>query len=133
MVPHKILAKSIVIWFGIVPLAFINGAVREVVLMPLMGQSALPFSGVTLCVMVFGLSYAFIPRLGKGIRGAYIKIGLLWIVATILFEFLFGFFIGETFSNMLNSYNFLTGNLWSFVVLFIGFSPWFVAKLKKII
>ena len=129
---NKILAKSMIIWLGIIPLAFINGGLREAVLIPLIGQIAVPLSGIILCAMVFLLSYIFLPRLGKGTREAYIKIGLSWFALTILFEFLLGFLAGETFTSMLNAYNIFTGNLWLFVVLFIGFAPWLVAKLKKL-
>lgn len=130
---NKILVRSMIVWLGIIPMAFINGGLREYVLIPLIGQIALPLSGVILCAMVFFLSYIFVPRLGKGTQGTYIIIGLIWIVSTILFEFLLGFLIGETFANMLNSYNVFTGNLWLIVVLFIGFSPWLAAKRNKMI
>ena len=79
------------------------------------------------------MSLMYIPRLGKGTRNTYIQIGLLWITATVLFEFGMGFFIEESFSNMLKAYDITTGNLWTIVILFIGFAPWLTAKVKQFI
>src|SRR5690348_14425665 len=38
---NRILTKSMLIWLGILPLAFINGGLRETVLLPLIGMNGL--------------------------------------------------------------------------------------------
>ena len=129
----SIYAKSMLIWLGIIPLAFLNGALREAVLIPALGSMALPVSGIILSALVLLLTYIFIYRLGKNKQTTYIKIGLVWISATIIFEFAFGMAIGESLENMLAAYNIFTGNLWSFVIVVIGLSPWLTAKTRKII
>lgn len=129
----NIIAKSMLIWLGIIPLAILNGGLREAVLIPLLGSIALPISGILLSALSFLLTYIFIPRLGKNKQSAYIKIGFVWILATIAFEFVLGFATGESLENMLAVYNILSGNLWPFVVVFIGLTPWLTAKVKKII
>lgn len=128
-----IIVKSFLIWLGIIPLAILNGGLREKILLPLLGPIGLPLSGIILCITVFLLTYIFIPLLGNGNNTTYIKMGLLWIVSTIVFEFSLGFATGDSFSEMINAYNITTGNLWIIVVLFIGFAPWITATLRKII
>lgn len=130
---NKLILKSMLVWIGIIPLAILNGGLREMVLLPVLGELALPFSGMSLAAMAFMLSYLTLPRLGTGTQAAYIKIGAVWICATIVFEFALGFASGETLFNMLAAYNILTGNLWLLVLLFIGCTPWLTAKAKKII
>lgn len=130
---NKLIIKSMLVWLGIIPLAILNGGLREAILLPTLGTIALPISGMLLAAMSFLLTYLCLPRLGVGTRADYIKIGIIWFCATIIFEFALGFATGEIFADMLAAYNIFTGNLWLLVVIFIGCTPWLTAKIKKII
>lgn len=121
------------VWAGIIPLAILNGGLRESVLLPAIGKMALPASGVLLAATAFMLSYFCLPRLDSGTRTDYVQMGVVWLSATVIFEFALGYATGDTLSKMLKAYNIFTGNLWLLVVLFIGFTPWLTAKVKKII
>lgn len=125
--------KSMLIWTGIIPLAILNGGLREAILRPILGDVALPISGIILSGMAFLLTYMFIQRLGKNEQSTYIKMGLIWTIATVVFEFALGFATGDTLENMLAAYNMQGGNLWPFVIIFIGSTPWLTAKIKRII
>ncbi|MBK5722864.1 hypothetical protein JGH11_18495 [Dysgonomonas sp. Marseille-P4677] len=126
--------KSLLIWLAIIPLSILNGALREMVLVPLLGINyALPLSGILLCLLIFILCYVFIPKIGKGTTRSYWKIGLLWIILTILFEFGFGLIMGNTFAELIKAYDITTGNLWLLIVLFTGMVSWLTAKLRKLI
>jgi hypothetical protein len=126
--------KSILIWLSIIPLAILNGGLRETFLTPRLGEScAQPISGLILCLLIFIVSFIFIPRIGKGEQKMYWKIGLLWVVLTIVFETGFGLAIGNSFGKLLKAYDITTGNLWLIVVVFIGIAPWLVAKIKRIV
>ena len=126
--------KSILIWLSIIPLGILNGGFREVFLTPRLGEScAQPISGIILIALIFIVSFIFIPRIGKGLPQTYWKIGVLWVALTIIFETIFGLAIGSTFTELLKAYNVTTGNLWLLVILYIGISPWLVAKIKRII
>jgi hypothetical protein len=123
--------KSLLIWLSITPLAIINGGFRQLVLEPWIGENiARPISGIILCICIFMVSLIFIPRLGKGGKTRYLIIGLLWVFATIIFETVLGFIMGNTFIEIINAYNITTGNLW--LIIFIGFTPLIVAKIKKL-
>jgi hypothetical protein len=126
--------KSILIWLSIIPLAILNGGFREVCLTPQIGEScARPISGIILLLLIFFVSFIFIPRIGKGVSKTYWKIGVLWVALTVLFETILGLATGTTFTEMLKAYDITTGNLWLLVVLFTGIIPWLVAKIKRII
>jgi len=128
------LLKSLLIWLSIIPLAILNGGLRQYIIEPLVGiKIANSVSGLILCILVFIVSFIFIPRLGNGTKKIYIKIGILWILATIIFETAFGLLLGNSFNEIINAYNVTTGNLWAVVVIFMGFVPIIIAKVKHII
>lgn len=134
MINKKLLAKSMLVWLGILPLAILNGALRDYALAPLISENvAMPISGILLSIMIFFLAFIFLPLLGKGTTKTYIVMGVIWTVATVILEFIIGFITQVPMTKMLNAYNFLTGNLWSLVLIIVIFTPLIVAKIRKII
>ena len=129
----KIIIKALLIWCAIIPLAILNGGLRDEIIFPLLGELALPISCILLCILIFIISIIFIPRLGKHSKKKYLTVGILWIVLTVIFEFLIGFAMGNSFAELINAYDITTGNLWSLVVLFTGISPLLAAKTRKLI
>lgn len=129
------LLKSLLIWICIIPLAIINGILREQFFIPALGENyALPLSGIFLSILIFLLSYFTLPRIGTGKAKSYWLIGIIWLILTILFEFGFGLLVAEKpLTDLLQAYNIATGNLWLLVIIFTFFAPWLTAKLKKII
>ncbi|MDR0726690.1 MAG: hypothetical protein LBF37_01350 [Rickettsiales bacterium] len=114
-------------------MAIANAGLRELVLTPILGNISLPISGITLGILIFLLTYLCIPLLGKHKKQLYLKMGILWAFATIIFEFILGLLTGQSLSRMLNAYNILIGNLWLAVILFIIVTPVIGAKLRKVI
>lgn len=126
--------KSILIWIAVIPLAILNGGLREKVIAPMIGEKyGLLLSGILLSLLIFILCYFFIHRIGKGEANTYWYIGLLWMLLTVAFETVFGLVGGISFPEMLKAYDITTGNLWLVVVLFTGLSPWLAAKTRKLI
>ncbi len=126
--------KSLLIWVAIIPLAILNGGLREKVIIPLLGEKyGLPLSGILLCLLIFILCYIFIPRIGKGITKTYWQVGLLWMLLTIAFETVFGLLSGNTLPELLNAYDITSGNLWLLVVLFTSIAPWLAAKSRNLV
>ena len=127
------LLKSILIWISIIPLAIVNGGLRQRILDPLFGEKfANPISGLILCILIFIISLIFIPRLGKGNTRIYLIMGIIWVLLTIIFETILGLIMGNTFKEIINAYNITTGNLWLIVVVFMGIVPFLVAKIKHL-
>ena len=126
--------KSLFIWLALIPLAFLNGGLREIVINPLVGaEYGQPISCFSLCLLLFVLCWIFIPKIGRGTEKTYLIIGLLWIVMTVLFETCLELLTGNTFAGVLKTYDITTGNLWLLVVLFTGIAPWLTAKTRKLI
>ena len=54
--------QAIGIWFLIIPLAIMNGGLRENILVKL-GDIALPLSGIILSICIFVVAYLLIPKI----------------------------------------------------------------------
>ena len=125
-------AQAILIWILIIPLAILNGGLRENVLNKL-GDIALPLSGIILSICIFVVAFVLIPKIKHCNKGDYLIFGLLWFILTNIFDLLMYLSEGGGFFDLLNSYNFLSGNLWILVVFTAFVAPMLVAKIKKII
>jgi hypothetical protein len=121
---------SILIWILIIPLAILNGGLRENVLVKL-GDVALPLSGIILSFCIFTVAFLLIPKIKGCKKKDYFVIGIIWFVLTNLFDLSMYISEGEGITDLINSYNFTTGNLWILVVASSLFAPISVAKLRK--
>lgn len=121
----KVLLKSAAVWLAIVPCAILNGALREGVLCPILGETvARTVSGLLLMGIILLLSVLFIPRLHtQGDPVPVWRIGLLWVALTVAFETGLGTAQGADLSALLRNYDMSHGNLWPLVILFTGCAP----------
>lgn len=124
-------AQAMGIWCLIIPLAILNGGLRENILNKMMGNIALPVSGIILSVCVFFIAYFFIPRIKQCKNRDYIFFGIMWFALTNLFDLLMYLNEGGGISDLAKSYDFTTGNLWILVVLSAAFAPMLVMKRKR--
>ncbi|HAY62914.1 MAG TPA: hypothetical protein DCX90_04770 [Ruminococcaceae bacterium] len=121
---------AFLIWITIIPIAILNGALREHVLVNL-GKLALPLSGIILSVCIFIVAYLLIPKIKNCVKRDYILFGVIWFVLTNLFDLSMYIMDGKGIAGLLQSYNILTGNTWLLVVLSALFSPIVVMKIKE--
>lgn len=124
--------KSLVIWFIIAIFAVINGVMRESIFVPYLGQNiALPLSGITLCVIIFAVTYLSFKLFENNNSKTYLLIGVLWVSMTLAFEIIFGHFVRErSWSDLLQVLNIMKGDLFIIVLLMSLFAPILVAKVK---
>ena len=107
---------SIGIWFLIVPLAILNGILRETLLQPL-GAFSLPVSGLLLCACILCIAIQLIPRIpGLQARDTWL-IGAIWFCLTNLFDLSMYLMEGQSFWAYLQTFDLSSGNLWVLVVL----------------
>ncbi len=128
----SILTRAAGIWLLMLLAAILNAALREQLFTPWLGKvAALPLSGVTLSVLVFGIALVFIPRLGRLRTALYFTIGLIWVALTLVFELLLGHFLqGQTWQETAQVLNILQGDLFALVLLVSLLSPWLAASLR---
>ena len=117
--------KSLIIWLCFIPVAILNGGLREYVLVKAISEKwALPISGITLSVCIFLITWLLLPRITKAVTSQDCwLIGICWSVLTIAFEFIIGLAGGNTTAEILNAYDPATGNLWLLVLAITLLSP----------
>ena len=114
----------------IIPIAILNGGFREYILVKL-GVLARPLSGIILSVCIFVVAYFLVPKIKKCVKRDYIIFGVIWFILTNLFDLVMYVKDGGGFVDLINAYNFMTGNTWILVVLTTLFAPAVVVKIRN--
>ena len=122
----RLLVYALGIWICLSFCGVFNGIAREAFITPNVGDyAAHVISTATLICALLIVTYLFlkyvnIPYENKDL----IAIGIIWIIMTISFEFLFGHFVvGHTWEKLFADYNILNGRVWSLVLVTTLFGP----------
>jgi len=127
------LIKSFLIWLLFIPLAIANGALRDLVLLPALGDTlARAVSSLTLSLLILVLTVLLVNRLGVDTRAGYLVVGALWLVLTLLFEASFALLVmGHPLDELLGDYDIFRGRLWLIVLTTTLFAPLLASKMRK--
>ena len=123
--------RYIVAWVPGIIIGIVNGATRglyEKYVDELLAHQISTITGIIL----FGI-YVWILSIRWGIKSSRqaTTIGLLWLVLTIAFEFLFGHYVmGHPWSRLLHDYNIMEGRVWAVFLIWITIAPYVFYKLK---
>ena len=121
------------LWAAIIPLAILNGIFRDKVLVRLLAPApARTVSGVLLSAIILWYTYYAVRWLPvRGVLG-YLGVGCLWLFLTVLFEFVFGFFVArKTPAEVFAPYQFRGGDIWVVVLLVVLLAPLVAAWLRR--
>jgi hypothetical protein len=125
--------KYIIAWLAMPIIGIVNGAVREFTYKKALGELRAHQVSVASGIILFGL-YVWILSLRWKIGSAAqaVAIGLIWLVLTIAFEFVFGHYVMHNpWSRLLHDYNILEGRVWVLVLLWITVAPYVFYKLSS--
>ncbi len=131
---RTILVRCFLVWLLFIPIAILNGAIREKILIPLLGQApALSLSGMMLSCLFLLTVWALFPWLSISSSGQCWLVGILWVALTVSFELGFGHYImGKPWGVLLEAYDVRIGNLWVLVLLVVLVSPRLAAKVRSV-
>lgn len=120
-------------WFGMVAIAILNGVIREKIYGRYLEE--LPAHQVSTFIGLF-LFGAYIWILSKkfpiGSSTQALTIGGIWLVMTVIFEFVFGHFVmGQTWSRLFYDYNLLKGRMWSLVLVWTAIAPYLFYRIRS--
>jgi hypothetical protein len=123
------------VWLVILVLANLNGAVREAWLIRPLGLVAgRALSTILLSAVVFLVTWLTIGWIGPASRGDAVRIGVLWLVLTLAFEFLIGHYVfRQPWAALLEDYDLSRGRIWVLVLLVVLTAPLLAAHLKGIL
>ena len=110
--------RAVLVWFGIMVIAILNGAFRDVVLVARMGDPmARAVSCVTLGLAIFAIAWLAMPWIRPSSAGGAWQVGVLWLAMTLVFEFGAGHYLFHTpWPQLLADYNLAAGRLWILVL-----------------
>jgi hypothetical protein len=128
------IARSLVVWVGLLALAFLNGLFREAVLSARLGPSAANvLSTFTLCTLILLLTSVTIEWIQPLDTASAWTIGLTWLTLTVAFEFLAGHYLfGSPWPTLVADYNVLKGRVWILVLLTILTAPAMMAGSRQV-
>ena len=120
-------------WIGMVAIAILNGAIREKAYGPFMGELPAHQLSTFIIILLFG-AYIWV------LTGTYpiesptqaLIIGVMWLVMTVIFEFVFGHFVmGHPWSGLLQDYNLFKGRVWSLVLIWASVAPYLFYRIRS--
>jgi len=116
----------IITWFGLLIVAIINGTIRDFTYQKkICEHKGHQVSTITLLIFISLYCY-FIFNLWKlESETEAIIVGIIWLVLTLAFEFLFGHFVSKKeWKVLFKDYNILKGRLWILIPLWTAIVPY---------
>ena len=125
--------KYLVSWIPGIPIAIANGLIRTSLYMQFLTElhahqlSALSF------IVLFGFYVWFVLKwLKLSSAQKALQLGLVWLVLTVGFEFLFGHFVmGNPWASLFHDYNLLAGRVWVLVLIWITAAPSVFYRIQR--
>lgn len=129
----KIIGIYAVSWLGMVVLAILNGAVREKLYRPWMSELSAHQVSTVVGICLFGVYIWLLTgfwRIESSVQAW--GIGIMWLVMTVAFEFLFGHFVmGHPWGKLFQDYNLLRGRLWPLVLAWTAIAPFVFFRIRS--
>ena len=126
-----VLLRAVVVWFAILVLASLNGAVRDLVVAPRIGDTvARAISTVILSGLILLVTWYTIRWIGPHSPKQALALGAFWLVLTLCFEFGAGRFAGKPWSVILADYDVVRGRIWVLVPLVTFLAPYWVGRMR---
>ena len=124
--------RASLVWLAILVFAILNGAFRQALLIPKLGEepghiiSTLLLSAIVFLVTSFTLVWIHPLSIGD----AWF-VGITWTGLTLAFEFLAGHYLfGNSWKQLLADYNVARGRIWVLVPIVTLVSPVLVYRLR---
>jgi hypothetical protein len=126
------ISRACLVWLGILAVAFANGAVREMWLVPRLGEStAHALSVGILSTAILVVSWSTITWMRPGSVTDSWTIGIVWLALTLAFEFLAGHYVfGAPWSRLWAEYDLLNGRIWIVVLITTVAAPAAAARTR---
>lgn len=118
--------KYLLGWLPMVAIAIANGALRELTYGRRLSERFAHQISTAIAALLLGAYIWLVVSIWPPVSaGQAVSIGLLWLVLTLAFEFLFGHFVaGHSWARLWRDYNLLAGRIWLLVPVCVAFLPY---------
>lgn len=130
-----IFIRAFIIWVLIICAETIHGILRTLLLAPITGDfRARQIAVFTGSLIIFTITYFSIRWINAVSKVQLFTIGLFWLILTVSFEIALGrFILNFNWERILSDYDLAKGGLLSIGLVFMIFSPFLAAKLRRLI
>jgi hypothetical protein len=127
------MGKYVLLWFPMVLAAILNGAAREGLYAPHTGELRAHQISTVTGIVLLGVYMWWALRVWRpDSAGQAAATGLLWVVMTLAFEFLFGHYVARhPWPRIFREYNLMAGRVWVFIPLWVAAAPPLFFRLTR--
>jgi len=124
--------RALLVWLVMVIGAIANGTFRNAVLEPRLGMgTAHVISTILLCAIIIVITWYFFTWMRIETPSRAWLVGLLWLGATVAFEFGFGHWVvGKSWEVLMTDYDITTGRIWVLVLIVTVSAPRIVQRFR---
>jgi cadmium resistance protein CadD (predicted permease) len=124
--------KALGLWLVLLGLAIACGAFREKVWVPRLRElTAHQLGTLAVCAIFLVVIYLFVARTSPTSQQAH-RLGMMWLLLTVLFEFVFGrYVLRQPWARLLADYNLLKGRIWILVLATVALGPWLIQIIMR--
>jgi len=125
--------KYTLAWIPMILIAIANGTIRQFVYGQWVSEiTAHQISSATAIVLFFLYTLLLSRRWPFDKSSQAWSVGLIWLVLTIVFEFVFGYFAaGHSLDRLLQDYNMAAGRLWPLVLAALFLMPYVAYRIRR--
>ena len=126
-----VLLKAFFVWLGIIVAESLQGMMRTLLVAPLIGEfTARQAAVATGSLLVLLITWLAFPAMNLRNAAQALRVGLFWVVLTILFELGIGRLGGATWQRLLEDYDLRHGGLLPLGLIVMLLAPSIVMTLR---
>jgi len=127
------LTRYVLAWLPMLVIAVANGALRQVTFGKVMPELHAHQLSTVIGSVLEGLFVWFVIRKWPPSTSRHaLRIGLVWLVLTVAFEFFMGLVLARRpLPDVLHDYNLLAGRVWVLFLVWLTFAPWVFFRLRR--
>lgn len=128
------LFKIIITWALFIPVAILNGIIRDLVYKPFAGDLLAHQISTVIGVSAFISMVYFLRRNDFKYLPTFrlLTIGAVWVILTVIFEFGFGLYVDNIpLEKLFADYNIFAGRVWGLMLLSELFTPIIVKIISR--
>jgi hypothetical protein len=127
-----VVVRSLLVWLVVILAETLHGIARTTLLAPHVGDFHARQLGVfTGSLMIFAITIAFVRWIGATTRRELFAVGVLWLLLTLSFEFLFGrFILHDSWERLLSDYDPTQGGFLAIGMVFLTLAPLMAAWIR---
>ncbi len=124
-------SRALLAWLLIVLAETVHGVLRQLFLMPAIGDLPARQVGVFVgSAIIFAVAWLTIRWIGARRAREQFAVGAVWVALIVAFEVSLGLALGYSRERMLSDYDLANGGWMGFGLLFLLCAPWLAAKAR---